>query len=311
MTLPDTVRQSCRDIVADARLVRIDDDALASWAASFSPSNARTTAAADRLLLPNESAANPERAMALSLAATAVNFTSGWHDIMPKRPGLSGAVSTITRLADYERATGPLTPARLCAITSTDASQIFETPQDGGALEDLLDLLRAALNQLGGLGSEHRSFENLVVGCAGSAATLAARLAPLPSFADIGFYKRAQMAAAALTRELGPGYGPTAFTDLDELTIFADNLVPHVLRLDGVLHFDARLVEQINNRELLPAGGEAEREIRAAAVEASERIVACLEGRITAADLDHALWLKGGQSRYKAHPRHRCRNPFY
>lgn len=297
--------------MANATLVRIDDAALADWADRFEPAAARTTAADDRLLPPEDSAVNPERAIALSLAATAVSFTSGWHDIMPKRPGMSGAVSTITRLADYERATGPLTPARLCAITPIDASQIFETPLDGGALEDLLHLLGATLNELGTLGSEHGSFTTLVETCDQSAAELAGRLAELRSFADIGFYKRAQMAAAALTRELGPDFAATAFEDLDQLTIFADNLVPHVLRLDGVLAFDDQLVQRINNGELLESGSPAEREIRASAVEAAERIIARLDRTISAADLDHALWLTGGRPEYKAHPRHRCRNPWY
>ena len=44
------------------------------------------------------------------------------------------------------------------------------------------------------------------------------------------FLKRAQIAAADLCRA-----GVAEFADLGELTMFADNLVPHVLRLDGIL----------------------------------------------------------------------------
>ena len=39
-----------------------------------------------------------------------------------------------------------------------------------------------------------------------------------------------------------------SFTDFDRLTMFADNLVPHVLRLDGVLRFDPELVARIERR---------------------------------------------------------------
>ena len=67
------------------------------------------------------------------------------------------------------------------------------------------------------------------------------------------------------------------FHDLDRLTIFADNLVPHVLRCDGVLVYDARLAAHIDaGRELRP--GPQEREIRACAVHACEllaRACAC------------------------------------
>ena len=42
------------------------------------------------------------------------------------------------------------------------------------------------------------------------------------------------------------------FHDLDELTIFADNLVPHVLRVDGVLAYDGHLARQIEGQELIP-----------------------------------------------------------
>ena len=44
-------------------------------------------------------------------------------------------------------------------------------------------------------------------------------------FADHGFYKRAQIVASDLALA-----GVAEFDDLDRLTIFADNLVPHVLR---------------------------------------------------------------------------------
>ena len=63
--------------------------------------------------------------------------------------------------------------------------------------------------------------------------------------------------------------GVARFNDLDRLTIFADNLVPHVLRCDGVLRYDDALAAHIDAGRLLPAGRE-EREIRACAVHACE-----------------------------------------
>ncbi len=55
----------------------------------------------------------------------------------------------------------------------------------------------------------------------------------MPFFDDRGFYKRAQITPSDLALA-----GVAEFDDLDRLTIFADNLVPHVLRVDGVLRYE-------------------------------------------------------------------------
>ena len=54
------------------------------------------------------------------------------------------------------------------------------------------------------------------------------------------------------------------FDDLDALTIFADNLVPHVLRCEGVLVYDDGLAAHIDAGRLLRPGPQ-EREIRGCA----------------------------------------------
>jgi hypothetical protein len=122
-------------------------------------------------------------------------------------------------------------------------------------------------------------------------------------FADHGFYKRAQIAGSDL--ELA---GVASFGDIDRLTIFADNLVPHVLRCDGALVYDERLAAHIDSgRRLRP--GPQEREIRACAVHACA-LLAERTG-MTERDIDNALWTRGGTPQYKAVPRHRCRTIFY
>ena len=118
-------------------------------------------------------------------------------------------------------------------------------------------------------------------------------------FADPGFYKRAQILPADLALA-----GVAEFGDLDELTIFADNLVPHVLRVDGVLAYDDELAAQIEAGDLLPPGA-AEREIRACALHACELIAPRLG--VPPRTLDNWLWNRGQQPRYKAVPRHRTR----
>ena len=80
----------------------------------------------------------------------------------------------------------------------------------------------------------------------GRAARLDARRR-MPFFDDVGFWKRAQIVPNDLALA-----GVAEFDDLDRLTIFADNLVPHVLRVDGVLR-------------LRPGAGGTDRRRRAAA----------------------------------------------
>lgn len=316
-SLTDQVRSTCAEVAERSRLVTIDDNALAAVARTFDVAAARRGAAADVIGDPN----NPERAIALAMTSVAINFTSGWHDIIRKRPGQSGAVSMVNRLTDYEHVTGALTPDRLQMVTVNDCSQIFEQELDGDAVEDMLGLLATALNDLGDLAADHGSFVALVEAAEGSAVRLATMLGERDPWNDraqhdggsVAFFKRAQMAAATLSRTFG-GTGIGAFDDLDELTIFADNLVPHVLRIDGALRFDDALAATIDAGGLLEPGGQAEVEIRACGVAASERLLAVLraEGHpINAADIDHALWTRGGAPEYKAVPRHRCRNRFY
>ena len=85
---------------------------------------------------------------------------------------------------------------------------------------------------------------------------------------DRGFWKRAQIVPSNLALA-----GRREFSDLDRLTIFADNLVPHVLRCDGVPALRARASPTLIDagRPLRP--GAQEREIRACAVHACELLV--------------------------------------
>ena len=105
----------------------------------------------------------------------------------------------------------------------------------------------------------------------------------------------------------------TTFADVDRLTMFADNLVPHVLRLDGVLHFAPGLAARIARGDLIEHGSPEEVEIRACALHAVEMIVAARAATApsTAADIDQHLWERGQQPFYKASPRHRSRCTAY
>ena len=96
------------------------------------------------------------------------------------------------------------------------------------------------------------------------------------------------------------------FHDLDRLTVFADNLLPHVLRLDGVLHYVSELAARIDAGEPLAPGSAEEVEIRACAVHACEALAQRLN--VPPRTLDNWLWNRG---RHIAGRPHRTRTVFY
>jgi hypothetical protein len=195
-----------------------------------------------------------------------------------------------------------LAPSDLAAVTGQDPALV------------LMEQYAAALRDVGEhIGAEHGGrFELLVEAANGSAAVLADLLAGWEAFADVSvydgapvpFYKRAQITAADLNRA-----GVAAFADEDRLTAFADNLVPHVLRLDGVLLLDSGLEARIEAGELLEHGSAEEVELRACAVDAIELLSAASD--LSPAQIDAALWNRGRAPRYKAVPRPRSRNTAY
>jgi hypothetical protein len=167
----------------------------------------------------------------------------------------------------------------------------------------LMRLYAEALRDLGRFLGDHSALD-LVAEADGSGERLATMLARgMRFFDDRGFYKRAQIVPSDLALA-----GLASFHDLDRLTIFADNLVPHVLRMDGVLRYDPDLAAHIDAERLLPPGRE-EREIRACALHACE-LLAERTG-IPPRVLDLRFWNRGQAPEYKAVPRHRTRCVYY
>lgn len=89
--------------------------------------------------------------------------------------------------------------------------------------------------------------------------------------AQVFFYKRAQIFVGDVWGAFR-GRGLGEFEDFAELTMFADYRVPVTLRNLGVLRYAEDLEARIAKGEELPAGGEAELEIRAATIVAVERL---------------------------------------
>jgi len=277
----------------------VEFDAIPAYAASLPVAEFRASLDPDTHVLGDAG---------FMLALDAVNFGSGYFPHLRKRDRRSGYFHIARALKER----WPLTPAELARISVEECRAIFDQPAEGPAGE-LMELFAEAWNAFGRhlLDQYRGSFEALLEAAGFEAERLAGLLAVVPFFDDVHdyrgltvpLYKRAQIAPADLQLAIG------GFSGLERLTIFADNLVPHVLHLDGVLAFDEVLLERIERAELLSSGSEEEVEMRACAVHAVELIKA--EVKRTAMELDHLLWNRGQGAKYKARPRPRCRSVFY
>lgn len=287
MSLPDEVRRHCAEVARTARSVRIDLDAPTA-----------TSGIAGLNAEQHFLEGSPEHVARYVLVLDTINFGSGWFATL--RHGSTDAMTE--RLTAFVRGRdgaswwGP----ELGAVTAADMAAVL----DEDAAHPLMALYADGLAQLGAFAAGRDALE-LVAAAGGSAARLAAQLAEgMAFFDDTGFFKRAQITANDLVLA-----GVATFDDSDELTVFADNFLPHVLRLDGVLVLDEALAARIDRGELLEPGGAEERELRACAVHACETLARRLG--VAPRLLDNWLWNRGCEPAYLARPAHLTRTVFY
>lgn len=310
MSVLDRIRSACATVAAQATHVTLHTDAIDALAATLDP--------IEPPLLPEERLAGDDEAVAASvLAWNAVNFGSGWFPDLRKRPGLSGARSLATAWSDHVDRCGPPTAAWLAEASAARCASLFDQPHPG-PVDDLLELFARAWRDLAALLDERAggSAAGLVGSAGGSAQALVDLLGTMPLAHDVSrhgdvevpLYKRAQISVSHLARATG-GTGVGVFTGGDRLTAFADNLVPHVLRMAGVLAYDDGLAARIEAGSLLAPGSAEEVEIRACGVHAVE-LLSDRTG-LSPAAIDHQLWQRGQDPAIKAVPRHRCRCPWY
>jgi hypothetical protein len=252
---------------------------------------------------------DPEAAASFATCMNAINFDSGWWPTIRKRPGHSGYATMDAGVEERWASVGPWSAEELMAMsTATIAEVVGQDPE-----HPLMTQFATALRDVGAhLRSEYDGRYLNVVEAAESIPALAGTFATWSSFADVShyeerrvpFYKRAQLAAADLHCA-----GVASLPGIEHLTAFADNLVPHVLRIDGILELTPGLTAKIEAEELLSHGSPEEVELRACVVHAIELLSAA--SSLTSADLDSTLWNRGRGRRYKSLPRPRSRNTAY
>jgi len=208
----------------------------------------------------------------------------------------------------------------LADLDSKTLTHIFRGRGNIPLFEERLQNLRQAGQVL--LNRFQGSFIHVLEEAGASATELTDLLAKeFPSFNDtatyggkkVYFYKRAQLLVHDLHCTFsGQSWGN--FIDLEHLTAFADYKLPQVLRHLGILHYNPKLADLIQNLVHIPAGSPEEVEIRAATICAVELLRQKLikQGfRVNTPQLDNWLWYLGQEDAYRALPYHRTRTIFY
>ncbi len=306
MDVLDELRAACAVVAQRARHVRINQSALSGYAALLDLSQPPVGPHADEHLI----SASRETLAAFWLTLDAINFGSGWFPTLRKREGRSGYHTIALGLKERFSTHGAWSAEELTRIDAQAIARTLHQDPDHA----LMELFARSLQDLGAhlLLNHGGRVTHLVDSAQDRAPALVAHLATWECFADtstydsitVPFLKRAQIAAADLARA---GVAPLA--QLDRLTMFADNLVPHVLRLDEILIYKEALIQRIERGDLLLHGSPEEVEIRACSLHAVELIATHRDN--CPADIDQMLWLRGQEPRYKAVPRHRSRCTAY
>ncbi|CAD5123950.1 DgyrCDS12255 [Dimorphilus gyrociliatus] len=137
----------------------------------------------------------------------------------------------------------------------------------------------------------------------------------------VALYKRAQILIADIWAAC-EGRGLGEFTDIDELTMFADYRIPQVLCWFGVLDYSVELMEKLKSKHVFNNGDREEVELRAASIKAVEMIVketkALLKNNegdyvVNSSVVDFYLWEYRREKAKECDiiPFHRCRCIYY
>jgi len=264
---------------------------------------------------------NPTRTALYVLVLDSINFGSGYFESIKPHDGLSGyaLVASCLKEAFEYKFWDQITV--LAGLNPEDCAKVFYQDISDPDIEQLMALFVWSIQiTIDHLNKEYNgSVPTLLEKTGMSAMGLVDAVSRWENFADFSVYKghevpflkRAQILAA----DMHLSYGGTLFTDMDQVTIFADNQVPHVLHLDGVLSYSDDLSGKIASGHLFEQGDPQEVEIRAAVICAVEKMVqiAIKQGdtQRTAFWFDQVLWHRGLEDAFTSQASHRAKTIFY
>lgn len=321
-SVPQRVRENAAMVADQAGVVRIHAGRIADYTADLLKRYPVITSLDAQSHFLSE--ASPEQTAGFVLALDSVNFGSGFFKIAAEA---SVALEYTVIAGALRRAFGESrlnTPFKWLAVTADECHDIFSVPR--GARPALDRLMALFADHLGATGQQIvESYDgqvlNLLEAAGNSASRLVDIIAAWPTFRDVSvhkgqpvaFFKRAQILAADMHLAFA-GKAPAAFTDMEMLTCFADNMVPHVLRCDGILEYAPALGAHIDSGEMIGAGSPEETEIRACGIHAVELMKQAAQAQgnmVTSVNLDHILWNRGYEPAIYSKPSHKTLTVWY
>lgn len=313
---PHPILSTIEPVVASARHVRVDDDrieAVAEWMAYESlpwPD----------FRFPTIPDGNDADTMDFIFLTASINFAFTdfeRHVIFTteydgaERSDSDGMMACLKRA--YDRGIPILEGSYLHSVKRGDLEEIFR----GNIEMPMLDERVAIFHEIGGAleksyGGRFHQFLN--EGPSTTAAAVERVIATFPSFRDesvyrgarVAFQKRAQLLLWYLhARFRKSGY--FALEDPEQLTIFADYIVPVALRRLGVLSYSDALESAINARHLIERDSEEEIEIRAATIWACHLLTRAINAhrpadrQVIDALVDTRLWTHYHETHWPHH----------
>jgi hypothetical protein len=307
MSLVKKVAPACAWVAENADHVKIRAEKIPEYAGFILSKYPVTTemGAEDHYICDNS-----EEEAAYVLALDSINFGSGTFHIA-RECGIEFEYAVIAGGLKKAFERGKLNmPEKWVKATAADFSRLLSVPQGRHPeLDRLLEAFAAHLREAGQkiIAEYEGRVLKLVTASGYSAPKLADIVAEWKGFHDVHQYKgreipilkRAQIFASDINLTLG------GMKDIGKLTIFADNMVPHVLRCDGILEYSASLAAKIDGGAPLLSGSAEEVEIRSSAIHAVELMKQAAGGRVTSVNLDHMLWHRGYEPDLYKRPTHR------
>lgn len=131
---------------------------------------------------------------------------------------------------------------------------------------------------------------------------------------QIHYYKRAQILIGDLYGAFnGDTYG--LFTDINELTCFADYRIPQLLHHINILLYSDELQYTIDTQQLIQSGSQYENEIRSSTIQCIEYIRQQLQSKyntsIMSIQLDWLLWERGESMLTQMRSHHKTLTVYY
>lgn len=301
----DRVRESFAHVADNARHVRINAEALKALAAALPAQPVIHELDREHHLI-----STPEETAAYLLMLDSVNFGSGYKPFLTAEgwTPIEGSIyyGVSVRLKNWFERNGMPDADTVSRLDEAAVTGMFELPGQPYSRQ-LTQLFTRHLNAMGCYIEERHGGDWLgpVEAAGGRAAKLVDSLADIPEFSDtadyndrtVSIFKRAQIAAADMHYAFR-ALGTDLFDDMDRLTMFADNAVPHVLRVDNVLSYDSDLAAHLDNGRILESGSQEEIEIRCCAGQAVEELARLKN--LTSVQVDHMLWnIRFEDPRYK------------